>query len=325
MILKNIGVSGLNDYLKANGWLNTGEECMAISIPGSGNMNYVIRVHTSQRTFILKQSMPYVEKYPSVAAPRARIKTEYLFYKHISQNKSLQRLMPVAIGLDAEHHILALEDAGQVQDGTKLYDDPASFNEKHIHRLVDYLRGLHTFSKTANPIAGFENKGMKTLNALHIFDFPFRNDNGFDLDQVQPGLEAIAQPYKHNSKLKEKINRLQEIYMDTGSCLLHGDFYPGSWLMDETGVVVIDPEFCFYGNNVFDMAIMVAHLELARCDNAIIENAIKQYALPFDETLLYAFAGVEILRRLIGLAQLPLGNRQLEEKQELMEAASRMI
>lgn len=36
---------------------------------GEGNMNCVVRVMTSRRSFILKQSRPWVEKYPGFAAP----------------------------------------------------------------------------------------------------------------------------------------------------------------------------------------------------------------------------------------------------------------
>jgi 5-methylthioribose kinase len=32
-----------------------------------------------------------------------------------------------------------------------------------------------------------DTTGMHTLNHEHIFEFPFLEENGFDLDQIQPG------------------------------------------------------------------------------------------------------------------------------------------
>jgi 5-methylthioribose kinase len=33
---------------------------------------------------------------------------------------------------------------------------------------------------------------MRKLNYEHIFEYPFREENGFDLDTVQEGLQAVA-------------------------------------------------------------------------------------------------------------------------------------
>jgi 5-methylthioribose kinase len=324
LILKNTSPAALEIYLRKNNWLYDGEQVISTSIPGSGNMNYVIRVHTSQRTVILKQSMPYVEKYPSIEAPQERIKTEYLFYRHISSQQKVQQYMPVAIGLDLRQYILVLEDAGAMQDATSLYSNPGLVQEQHLNSLLDYLNALHSFSHTTEPVDGFENSKMKTLNAVHIFSFPFQSNNGFNLDNIQSGLQAASLPYKQNNSLKKKISQLQAIYMDSGKYLLHGDYYPGSWLVDTTTIKVIDPEFCFYGTNVFDLSVLIAHLKMARCSAPLIQKTIERYQLPFDKQLLSALTGVEILRRIIGLAQLPL-HLSLAQKQELMEEAVRMI
>ncbi len=322
--LKNTSSAALEIYLREKNWLYDGEQVISTSIPGRGNMNYVIRVHTSQRAFILKQSMPYVQKYPAIEAPQERIKTEYLFYHYISAQQKVQQYMPVAIGFDPEQFILVLEDAGTMQDGTLLYSNPEHVQKQHFDSLLDYLNALHLFSHTTEPVAGFENHKMKILNAEHIFNYPFQSNNGFNLDTIQTGLQAASLPYKNNSSLKKKIDHLLAIYMASGEYLLHGDYYPGSWLINATNTKVIDPEFCFYGTNVFDLSVLIAHLKMARCPDSDIQNAIARYQLPINKQLLMAFTGVEILRRLIGLAQLPL-HLSLVEKQKLMEEAAGMI
>ena len=48
---------------------------------GDGNMNLVLRVVTNRRSLIVKQSRPWVEKYPQIAAPAERIAAEIRFYQ----------------------------------------------------------------------------------------------------------------------------------------------------------------------------------------------------------------------------------------------------
>jgi 5-methylthioribose kinase len=71
---------------------------------------------------------------------------------------------------------------------------------------------------------------------------------------------------------------------------------------------------------------MLAHLHLSEQPAAIIEAAQTQYDRPdgFDEQLLGQFTGIEIMRRLIGLAQLPL-SLSLEKKVGLLAMAAGML
>ena len=64
------------------GWLVPGESVETLDRAGEVNMNCVMRGRTSERTFILKQSRPWVEKYPSIAAPWDRMLVEAAFYRH---------------------------------------------------------------------------------------------------------------------------------------------------------------------------------------------------------------------------------------------------
>src|SRR5262249_55836460 len=115
-------------------------------------------------------------------------------------------------------------------------------------------------------------------------------------------------------------------YMRPGECLIHGDYFPGSWLRTHDGIKVIDLEFGFFGLPELDLGMMTAHLHLARCEGWIVETATATYqaACPVDLDLTRRFAGVEIMRRLIGVAQLPLPYG-LEEKQRLLEMSREMV
>jgi 5-methylthioribose kinase len=289
-------------------------------------MNVVLRVCTDRRTFILKQARPWVAKYPQVAAPMERVGVEARFYQQIAQHRQLTPFMPTLIGYDAANFLLALEDLGAGTDFTFLYQPGQVFTATDLTTLMQFLSALHTVRTTSEGEPFPDNRAMRLLNHEHIFSFPFRHDTGFDLDTVQPGLQALSLPYKNDSELTVRIARLGEVYLQPGPTLIHGDYYPGSWLKTATGIRIIDPEFGFFGRPEFDLGVMLAHLKLARQTDVVQQQVLAQYGPgpDVDPALLRAFTGVELLRRLLGLAQLPLV-MSLQEKKMVLEEAAGMV
>lgn len=317
-------LESLNQYLKGQHWLEDNEKIVALEKPGEGNMNVVFRLVTPQRRFIIKQSRPFVQKFPQIDAPMGRILVEARFLMLIGENPAMRPYTPGVIAFDPLNHILVLEDLGNGADYSYLYQPGERLSQGEIMKLVDYLNQLHRLNGSAFDFPA--NLAMRRLNHEHIFNFPFNMDNGFDLDQVQQGLQEAAAIYKQDRNLKNKIVELGEIYLSKGNFLLHGDYYPGSWLKVPSGVKVIDPEFAFMGRAEFDLGVFLAHLQMAQQGPPAIEQVLGNYRQPsnFDEELLAGFAGTEILRRLIGVAQLPL-NLSLEEKKVMMKIAARWI
>ena len=90
-------LSGIEQYLSRSGWIRADEKVVSIEKPGEGNMNFVVRVKTNQRQFIVKQSRPYVEKYPQIEAPIERIATEAAINQHLSGYPELQSILPMYI------------------------------------------------------------------------------------------------------------------------------------------------------------------------------------------------------------------------------------
>jgi 5-methylthioribose kinase len=97
-------------------------------------------------------------------------------------------------------------------------------------------------------------------------------------------------------------------------------------LKTQNGPRVIDPEFAYFGRSEFDPAIFIAHLLLGRQPPELIELFLKEYRPPIvhDDKLMLRLAGVEVMRRLIGYAQLPLsyGGKQ---RKELLEISRQMV
>ena len=322
MLLTEEFTQQTENYLRSKGWINPGAQIYDYKKAGEGNMNFVVRVCTTDGTFIVKQSRSYVEKYRHIDAPIERILVEKEFYEKISGNITLGGFSPKVSGFDDQYYTLAMEDLGYGSDFTGLYSGLISITEDEIEKFISYLAQLHTI--TAQPFSA--NAAMKALNHQHIFVYPFLQNNGFNLDTVQKGLQAISLPVKANEKLKTIITGLGKRYLAVGKSLLHGDFYPGSWLKIETGLKIIDPEFAFAGDAEFDVGVMLAHFKMAKVPDTLIQFANECYAAKneINSQLLNQYIGVEILRRLIGLAQLPL-SLSINEKISLINEACHLI
>jgi len=324
--LEQENIPVLHQYLLANDWLAQNESILEVEKPGEGNMNFVIRVKTDRRSLILKQSRPWVQKYPQVAAPVERVYVEYNFYRFIAPHKAISHYTPAVLGFDPDNFVLLLEDLGEGADYTYLYGREHFLSAQETEALVSLLSALHRVRVDIKDRKFFDNQAMKKLNHEHIFLFPFAKDNGLNLNNIQEGLETMAEPYRQDNKLKETIKRLGDIYLNNYDTLLHGDYYPGSWLKVPQGLMLIDPEFSYFGKAEFDLGIMLAHLKMSQHPDETVKQIIELYDQPsgFDDHLMWAFAGVEIMRRLIGLAQLPLA-LSIQEKADLMQEAASLI
>lgn len=321
----NIDLKALTAYLRKQTWIEPEANVSLIEKPGEGNMNRVLRILTQKGTLILKQSTDFVVKYPEIPAPISRIDVEQQFYQLATAIPDLQKHQPAIIGYDASNHLMAMEDLGSASDFTFLYQSKHALNEELAITIAKSLDTLHNHEFSEQEINGFPpNKELRLLNHQHIFELPLLGDNGFDLDGITPGLQEASMTYKSDEALKSKAAALGARYLGSGSTLLHGDYYPGSWLHTDKGFQLIDPEFCFFGPAEFDLGVLLAHLKLAEQSESIRDLIMKTYTVEVDSTLLRQFEGIEIIRRLIGLAQLPL-SMELKNKKELLEYAYHQV
>lgn len=321
MLLHKSTKEALTSYLREKKFISADQEVLGTEKPGEGNMNYTIRVKLKNDSIIIKQSNPYVEKYPSVPAPQERALAEAAFYGIIADDSTLTFVMPDFIGIDKDNFINAMEDLGQAQDLSYLYQRQEPIANGEIEKLCGYLSILHNEYRIKQGVSGLSNLSLRKLNHEHIFIYPFLEDNGFDLDSIQPGLQDCSSKYKKSAALKEVATDLGEKYLSDGLHLVHGDFYPGSWVKAKKELYIIDPEFCHYGAPEFDLGVMQAHMYLSGNESKL-DQIMGIYKKPanFDEQLCNNYIGIEILRRIIGLAQLPL-HLSIAEKEAMLQLA----
>ena len=316
-------------YVRQQGWLDDNETVVDIQKAGEGNMNLVLRVVLENRSFILKQSRPWVEKYPQIAAPEERVLVEIAFYESVAPMHLISDRMPALLAVDRVNRVAQLEDLGTSTDYTFVYEDTTGI-EGVVPSLCEWLSDLHRNSFSIAVRESLENRAMRTLNHEHIFHFPLVANNQFNLDTITPGLQHVGDSLKQDPVFVSTVTELGIRYLESGhrkrDVLLHGDFYPGSWLDTPSGLRIIDPEFCFFGDAEFDVGVFLAHMVLAGCSDEILTLILDHYDGPssFTPTLAMQYAGVEIMRRLIGVAQLPR-TMNLETKGLLLQEAKRMV
>ncbi len=291
------------------------ETITSIERAGDGNMNLVMRVKTDRQSIVVKQARPWVEKYPTIAAPVDRILAEASFYDLVSSSTKVARMMPTVIAADAKLKLLVLQDLGSAADYSSLYscDKSSETREVVFEEAASWLAHLHQTELESETTPGCQP--LRILNHCHIFSIPLSDPPELDLDSVCQGLERVSGSIRNDVQLAEAFEQLGKNYLnppDSSLSLLHGDYYPGSWLSTRDGFRVIDPEFCFLGPREFDLGVMSAHYIfcIAAAELESVRRLVSAYESSAETkvslSLVLGFAGTEIIRRILGVAQLPI-------------------
>jgi 5-methylthioribose kinase len=322
-------VKGLGAYLTERGLAKAGEGLTA-ELAGEGNMNCVIRVRLADRSLILKQARPWVEKYPSIAAPVERAASEARFYRRAMKDSVVGTMMPSLLDFDEKSSLLVMEDLFAAEPLIDCYQGSRRFDRRHLKELAKYTSALHSLVVPAAEREGFRNTAMRQLNHEHIFAIPLRHDGALSdmLERITPGLNLVAEDLRRNRKYCQVVWQLGDRYLrQEEPTLIHGDLFPGSLLQINSGELrVIDPEFCFCGDPEFDIGVFYAHLLLSEHGEEALscwlQAALKNRK--HSDTLVFQYAGIEIMRRILGVAQLPV-RLSLEAKRRLLEHSRGMV
>ena len=327
----------------AAGWLGDEEQVTTCASLG-GESSTVMRVELQElrggwRTAVLKQSLPWLRRDESVAMPADRWRGERAFYAAVARAPEAAAWMPRLIAANDARFLLLLEDFRGASSLASLYQG-GSLAEGVADALGEFLRALR-FGSRGGQDAEFANAGMKALNHRLLFEAPFassgQSGNGFgpdgtppdeaSLDGIEPGLGAAASALRSDGACRDAVAELGRRFLGGGDCLVHGAFHPANWLLlPDGGVRVVDPQYGGRGDTEFDIGTAVAHLLLARQPEEVARRFLAAAAGAEEETgedgeepadgegagpgvdraLVARYAGVEIVRRLIGGGQLPL-------------------
>jgi len=323
----------------AVGWLGDEEQVTTCASLG-GESSTVMRVELQElrggwRTAVLKQSLPWLRRDESVAMPADRWHGERAFYAEVARVPEAAARMPRLMAANEARSLLLLEDFRGASSLAALYRG-GSLADEAARALGAFLRALRCGAR------GMEESdpattGMKALNHRMLFEAPLasampgRDGFGPDgpapgdatLDATEPGLGAAAAALRSDGAFREAVSKLGSRFLGTGVCLVHGAFHPANWLLvQDGGIRVVDPQYGGWGDSEFDIGTGLAHLLLARQPDEVMATFLsaavgsedgEDVEFGVDRPLVARYAGLEIVRRLIGGGQLPLEAAELSD------------
>ena len=300
---------------------------------GDGNLNTVYRVSDvahPERSLVLKHAPPYIK----ILGPDYPLSTERLTYESRAleiYNQLVSGTVPAQYDFDEGVSVIAMED---LRDASVLRDDLiAGKVDTAIPEQVGRFMGIvHSQTYVDNiPKATaqhykqqFANTTMQSITADYVFTFPFTEH---ETNFWTPGLEPNIRQLKADTDFLQQTRHLKHIFLTAQQGVTHGDLHTGSVLVQDNTAKVIDAEFAFYGPVGFDIGLYWANYFLSHFShqgnlsvqsalNTAVAQAWDTYTAEFtmadaglkSEVLgnifqdAVGFAGLEMLRRLIGAA-----------------------
>lgn len=288
---------------------------------GDGNLNFVYRVFdvaNPKSSLIVKHAPPYIK----ILGPAYPLTTQRLTYEF----RALEVYHRLAAGaapaphyFDAENAVIVMEDLG----GYQLLRDAlivGNVSQAVPMQIGRFLGRVHC-GILAEERERFDNAAMQEITADYVFTLPF---TAHETNFYTAGLADKVARLKADEAFLQKVRHLKAIFLTEQQGLTHGDLHTGSVMVHGDSAKVIDAEFAFYGPVGFDLGLFWANYGLSyfsHIGNAAVQSALKaalvrtweSYAAAFQtggktETLEHifhtavGFAGMEVLRRIIGAA-----------------------
>jgi 5-methylthioribose kinase len=302
---------------------------------GDGNLNRVFRVSSSSDSVVVKQALPYLkaagESWP-LTRHRARIECEAL----LQHGKLAPGLVASVLHFEDPLSVLVLEDLHEYQNwrdatiaGNDLSGVAALVGQYSAAVLVGTVGAHLTGPERAEMRSRFSYSALCLVTEELIFTAPFVNaeSNRYDVEIT----DLVTALYKDRS-LRMAAAELRFNFRTRNEALLHGDLHTGSVLARPHDIRIIDPEFAFFGPVGFDPGVLLGNLAMSRLAHqaagrehaaSVIDTAARDYWQAFaDEAArrwsatepwfarflarvladAARFAGMEMIRRIVGLA-----------------------
>jgi 5-methylthioribose kinase len=350
---------GIIQYFKKNGFFREDENVSVIEI-SDGKINHVYRVIGEKQTLIYKQAVPYARTVgETMPLPLDRVRVEARVLQEY--DRILPGSTPQVLLLDEAMAILITEDMSPMQVGRtalikgmeseRFIKDIAEFSAQTIFYTSDFYCDPMV-KKELN--ASLMNPGMRKLTEELVFDKPF---NFHESNYFEAGLKNDVLYLSQDQKLRKEVAKLKHKFMTKADALIHSDLHSGAIFVSEDRTVVFDTEFACFGPFGFDMAHFIANLfingigspqyeykryqqaletwyafsakfsELWRNESKEAYTQVDGYLTDLLEEIfsdVLGYAGCELIRRAIGIAQIDDLNHEQDE-QKRMERRRKVV
>ena len=241
------------------------DENLYVEEIGDGNINYVFKVISKDtgKSVVIKQADAFLR---SSGRPldlhRNKIEAEILKI----EGELAKGLVPEIYYYDENMYALSMEDISECKNLRKELLKGKMFN--HLSE------GISTFlAETLLPTTDLVMDRAKKKEQVKLFTNPELCDISEDLVFTEPywdykgrniiteGNEEFVKKNLYEDKnLHAEVGKLRNNFMNNAQSLIHGDLHSGSIFANEEKMVVIDPEFAFYGPMGYDIGNVIGNL-----------------------------------------------------------------
>lgn len=215
-----------------------------------GNLNYIWRVTGTPYNVIVKHAPPYIAGQPELPLDPQRIHFEAKALQQFSGDGKLHPLTsdhispPELVHFDDKNHLLIMEDVGN--NGGFFIGELGADHVELSASLGEFIGSLHR--KTAGSPwfkKNFNNSGIQQTRQQVQY-------NGAEEFLVNAGIKPEQEAVYHARILGEKL-------LTPGKCMVMGDLWPPSVIIQQHRLRIIDWEFAHFGYPFQDTAHFLAH------------------------------------------------------------------
>jgi len=305
-----------------------------------GNINYVYRVNGGGHSVVVKQALPFIrvigESWP-LSQDRVRIEAAAL--RHAARYCPAH--VPQLLHYDQQQCAIILEDIGNHRNLRSaliagevpplLASHMACFMATTLFYSSDFYLDSHA-SKAL--VAQMLNPDLCSSTEAVFFVDPWCDH---ERNNVHRAVQGLARMMWRDESIRCEVARLKLIFQTQAQALIHGDLHTGSVFVTSKSTKVIDPEFGFVGPIGFDVGVLLGNYLLNLCARpsaqttllSLVEQSWNAFSQQFGSLLAQetrdpalknpalhehylqqlledslGFAGTEIIRRTIGIAQI---------------------
>ncbi|WP_138431020.1 phosphotransferase [Fodinibius saliphilus] len=217
-----------------------------------GNLNHLWRICDRNKKLIIKWAPPHIASNPEVSLSPERIAIEAKALQLFEEDGLLysfidEQLRPPQIYVyDKNQHLLLMEDLGQIPSLDQWLGDN---NLDSIgERLGTFIGNIHrrTFGKKELS-QRFDNHDIQQTR----LEVQYKPAADYALASRAQGIDL--------NLIRSKTQMLGNQLMETGCCLIMGDLWPPSILVDRGNLYIIDWEFSHFGYPLQDVGHFAAH------------------------------------------------------------------
>ncbi|MEI0611571.1 S-methyl-5-thioribose kinase [Brachyspira pilosicoli] len=279
-------------------YFNEDEEIDAIEI-GDGNINYVFKVFSKDKSIIIKQADEFLRSSGrALDVYRSKIEAEILKIEYsLSPNH-----IPKVYSYDENMHALAMEDISDYKNMRKelleekefdnFSDEIAIFLSNVLLPTTDLVMDR---AKKKDNVKLFINKELCDITEDLVLTEPYYNYKNRNI--ISKGQEDFVEKFLYNDEsLKFEVAKLRDRFMNYSQALIHGDLHTGSIFINQNGIKIIDPEFAFYGPIGYDIGNVIGNLFFTLANKTYFSNN-KDFVQWIKKTIIDTFDKINISLR----------------------------